>query len=98
TADDLIILVALTRNQHEVAAACLRDCLMNRFSAIRNLAVWLACLLNPLFRVTQNLFRIFSTRIIGSQNHNVAQSARRLAHGRALRTIAIAPTSKYGDD
>src|ERR1041385_370393 len=71
---------------------------MNRFGAICNLAVWLTRLLNSFLSVAKNLLGIFGARIIGSQNHYVAQTSRRLTHRRSLRAIAIAAATKDGND
>src|SRR6185436_2863620 len=94
TSDDLVILVPLPRNQHEVARLRLRDRLVNRLSSIENLPVRLARPLNSLFRVAQYLLRIFRARIVRREYYDVAQAARRFAHRRALRPIAIATTPK----
>ena len=50
-ADDLIILVALARNQHEVANLRFGNRLVNRLGAIRDFAIRLPCLLNPHFSI-----------------------------------------------
>src|SRR5687767_4138615 len=82
--DDLIILMSLAGYQHEVAALRFRDRLMNRVAAIRDLAVRLAGLPDSLLRVAQDLLRVFHAWIVGSQNHDVAQTSRRLSHRRTL--------------
>src|SRR5258708_2490970 len=57
-----------------------------------------SCLLNSLFGVRQNLFRIFSARIIGSKYHHITQGAGSLTHWRALRCVAIAAAAKDCND
>src|ERR1051325_3889296 len=96
--DDLIILVSLARDQHQIPIARFGDCLIDRCGAIRELAIRLAGLLNYLLRVAKNLLRIFGARIVGSQDHHVTQTPRPFAHRRPPRTISIAPTTKHGDD
>src|SRR3954453_23774825 len=96
--DDLIVLVTLARNQHEVASSRFRDRLMDRLGPIGDLAVRLTRPLNSLLCITENLFRIFRAWIVRRENHHVAQTARRLAHRRALRPIAIATTAEHRDD
>ena len=59
TTDDLIIFVALARDQNEIAAARFGNRLVNRLRAIGDLPVRLACLLNSLFGVAKDLLRIF---------------------------------------
>ena len=97
-ADDLIVFVPLARNQHQITTSSFGDGLMNRLRAIGNLPVRLACFANSLFSIAQDLLRILRARIIGSKDHDVAQTSRRLTHGRTLRAVAIAATTKYSDD
>src|SRR4029079_14773756 len=97
-ADDLIVFVALAGDQNQVAAQSLGDGLLNRLRTICNLAVRLTGLANSLFRVAQDLLRIFRARIIGSQYHDVAQASRSLAHRRALGAVAIAAATKDRND
>src|ERR1700754_136414 len=74
--DNLIVLVSLAGDQHEVAGTCFGDRLVNCFAAIGDLAVGFAGLFDSLFRVGQDLFGIFRAWIVGSQNNHVAQTAR----------------------
>ena len=94
-ADDLIILMSLAGNQHEVADLGFGNRLVNRLGAIRDLAIRLPCFLNPLFSVAKNQFRIFRAWIILSKNYHIAQTTLRFAHRRALRPISIAATAKH---
>ena len=55
--DDLVILMSLTRNQHEVAGFSLRYRAVDRLRAISDFAIRLARPLNSLFRVAQYLLR-----------------------------------------
>src|ERR1041385_1783254 len=59
TPDDLVVLVALARDQHEVAGLRFSDCLVNRLGPVGDLAVRLARPLNSLFRIAEYLLRIF---------------------------------------
>src|SRR6185503_20106803 len=69
--DDLVIFVALARNQYKVAGSRLGNRLVNSFRPIRDLAVRLARLLNSLFRIAEYLLRVFRARIVRRENHDV---------------------------
>src|SRR5437868_9775435 len=97
-ADDLVILVTLAGYQNQISDVRLRYRLMNRVRAIGNLSVRPAGLANSLLRVAKDLLGILGARIIGSENDNVAQTSRRLAHWRALGSIAITAATKDSDD
>ena len=96
--DDLIILVSLAGDQDQITFARLRDRVVNGFAAIGDLLVWLAGLLNSLFSVTEYLVRIFRARIVGSQNHDIAQANRPLRPSARVCCVAIAATAKHRDD
>src|SRR5688572_5690096 len=81
--DDLVILMSLTRNQHEVAGFSLRYRAVDRLRAISDFAIRLAGPLNSLFRVAQYLLRVLRARIVRRQDHDVAQAARRFTHRRS---------------
>src|SRR6185295_4824012 len=98
TADDLVILVALPGNQHEVAGLGFGDCLVNRVRPVGDLAIGFARSLNSLFRVAEYLLRIFRARVVRRENYDVAQTARGLTHRRSLRPVAITATPKHRDD
>src|ERR1041385_9257553 len=96
--DDLIILVPLARDQHQITIARFGDRLVNRLGAIRDLAIRLPCLLNSFLSVAKNLFGILCARIAGGENHHTAQPSRRFPHRSALRSIGVPATAKDRDD
>src|SRR6185503_4004710 len=96
--DDLVILVSLPGNQHEVAGLGFGNRLVYRLGPISDLAIRFTRPLNPLFRVAKYLLRIFRAWIVRRENHDVAQAARGLTHRRSLRPVAIATTPKHRDN
>src|SRR5438132_13225426 len=78
--------------------ACVSDSVMDCCAAVCDLLVRLAGFLNTSFGVSKDLFRIFRAWIVGSENHDIAQTARSFAHRRSLGTVQIAATAKDSDD
>ena len=91
TPDDLVVLMPLPGNQHEVAGSRFRDRLVNSLRAISDLAIRLARPLNPLFRIAEYLLGIFRARVVGRENHNVTQATRRLTHRCSFRPVREGP-------
>src|ERR1700686_2133935 len=79
-AENLIILVSLPRDQDQIADAGLSNRVMDRFAAVGDLLVRLACFLYADFGIGENLIGIFGARVVGSQDHAVAQRTGGLAH------------------
>src|SRR5579862_1683634 len=97
-AQNLRVLVALARQQHDVSRARFVKRHPQRRLAILLDPVAPVYLLQSHHHVVDDAQRIFRARIVARQNHQVAQRPRCLAHQRTCRTIPFSSGTEERDD
>jgi len=98
-AEDLIILVALARDENGIAGLGLGDGLCDGQGAVGDDERLRALIcLKALLRIIEDLARVFRTWVVAGQDDPVGPSAGGLGHQRALDPVAVAPTAEDDDE
>src|SRR5215510_160066 len=97
-ADYLIVLMALTCNQHNIAFARFIDSVKDGLTPVGQLYVWSPCNLEPHFDITDDRFGVLASWIVRRHYRHVAEVSCQLTHRCTLRPISIATTTEHSYD
>src|SRR5215469_4788756 len=95
---NLVVLVPLSCQQHDVSRARLFDRQPNGFRAVRFDHVLPTGPLHSHHNVTDDFQRVFLARIVAGQNRKVAKTSGNLSHDRPFGPVARPAAAEYRDD
>ena len=97
-ADDLVVLVPLPCDKHDVPAPGTVDCRGDSLAAVHYQPVLRLSLLKAGFDLREDLLRIFTPRVIRGSKHKIAQARGDVPHYRAFGLVPVSPASENSDD
>src|SRR5215475_14993071 len=91
---NLISLMTLASDQDHITRPRLQDCPENRFAAVDHQIVIRAYTGEPDPDVVEDQQWIFAARVVGSRDHEIAESRGLFSHQRAFGAVAVATAAK----